>query len=119
MQSLGTFQRSAFLADHPPISRRMILTSTNTEQTLLAGTVLGTRLVDSKTTLGPWQPGATATGVLAEDITVPADGDAYAEIYIHAAVIAPRLLWADGVSASDQHTALAALRGVGIFACEG
>lgn len=119
MQSLASFQRSAFLTDHPPVSRRMILTSSGSEQTLLAGTVLGSHLVDSKTILGPWQPNTTVIGVLAEDVTVPADGDAYAEVYIHAAVVASRLLWADGVSAADQHTALAALRGIGLFACEG
>ena len=60
---------------------------------------------------------AALLGVLAEDVAIPAEGDAYALVYVHdAAVIASELIWDDGVSAADQQAALTELRKVGVFA---
>ena len=53
-----------------------------------------------------WGVVASLIGVLAEDVAIPAEGDAYALVYVHAAVIASELIWDDGVSAADQQEAL-------------
>ena len=63
-----------------------------------------------------WGVVASLIGVLAEDVAIPAKGDAYALVYVHAAVIASELIWDDGVSAADQQAALIELRKVGVFA---
>lgn len=123
MHHIETYSRAAFLKDHPPILTRMEITSTGTEFSLVAGTVMGSTTVTASntTTVGAWQPatdGKTSdlVGVLAGDVTVPATGNAYADVYTHAAVIAAELTWADGVSAADQKVALSELRKLGIFA---
>lgn len=117
MQTLATYSRVVFLKDHPPVLRRVRLTSSGEPAVLLAGSVIGETTAEGTTTVGLWKTGATPLGILAEDVTVPTAGDAFALIYEHAAVIASRLIWADGVSATDQQTAIAALRGIGIY-CE-
>jgi len=114
MKSLSNYQRRGFLKDHPPITQRVLVASTGTERTLLAGTVLG--LATGKH--DAFVVGMEASCILAEDITVPAVGDAYALAYTHAAVVTSELIWAEGVSAADQQTALAALRGKGVHASE-
>lgn len=48
-------------------------------------------------------------------VTVPATGGASVDVYIHANVVADGLLFADGVSAEDEKSALAALRTKGIY----
>lgn len=133
MQTIATYSRTAFLKDHPPVLARMELTSTGTEQTLLAGTVIGSitkttttgsgesAVTTSTTTIGAWEAagsGETAAllGVLAGDVTVPASGNAFADVYVHAAVVAEELQWADGVSATEQKTAIINLRAIGIYA---
>jgi len=100
-----------------------VLSSAGTAQTLLAGTVIAAKTVTatSTTTVGAYaKPGegetAALLGVLAEDVAIPAEGDAYALVYVHAAVIASELIWDDGVSAADQQAALTELRKVGVFA---
>lgn len=114
MQRLDSYQRPAFLKDHPPIMQRMILASTGSEEVYLAGTVLGR---DSEGNLGPWKASsAGAEGILVEDTTVPAGGGMSADVYVHASVVAQELIFADGVSAADEQTALAALRAKGIYA---
>lgn len=114
MQHLESYQRPAFLRDHPPILARMILASTGSEEVYLAGTVLGR---DADDNLGPWTAASTGVeGVLAGDVTVPAGGGASADVYVHAGVVAQELIFADGVSAADEQTALAALRVKGIYA---
>lgn len=119
MQTLQTFSRVVFLKDHPPVMRRVRLTSDGEVSTFLAGSVIGEYTTDGVTSVSLWSSGATTPlGILAEDVTVPATGDAFALIYEHAAVIASRLIWADGVSAADQQTAIAALRTVGVYASE-
>lgn len=114
MQTIGSYQRRVFVKDHPPVLQRVLIGSTGTEHTLLAGTVLG--LKDDKH--GAYTTDNDVACILAEDVTVPASGDIYALAYMHVAVIAPELVWADGVTADQQKAALKALRGVGIYASE-
>ncbi len=116
MQDLGRYQRKAFLKDHPPVAARLLIGSTGSEATLLAGSVLGLKAEDGKHYA--YTAGTQAAAILAEDVTVPASGDIYALAYLHAAVVAPELIWAESVSADQQKTALAALRGQGIYANE-
>ena len=114
MKTIATHERRTFLKDHPPVMQRMLLHSTGAEQDLIAGTVLGEK--DGK--CGEFASGAEALGILVEDTTIPADGDVYALVYVHAAVITAELTWGTGVTATEQKTALAALRGRGIYASE-
>lgn len=106
MKEIARYERRVFLKDHPPVTERVLIASSGEDRTLLAGTVLG---VDAGKH-DAWTDGKEASCVLAEDVDVPAAGDAYALAYVHAALIAPELTWADGVSATDQKTALAAQR---------
>lgn len=114
MKEIARYERRVFLKDHPPVTHRVLIASTGEARTLLAGTILG---LDSGK-YDAWTAGKEASCVLAEDVDVPASGDVYALAYVHAALIAPELVWADGVSATDQKTALEALRGKGLFASE-
>ncbi len=114
MKDIGSYQRRVFVKDHPPVLQRVLIGSTGTEHVLLPGTVLG--LKDGKH--GAYTSTADVNCILAEDVTVPASGDMYALAYMHAAVIAPELIWAEGVTAEQQKAALTALRGVGIYASE-
>lgn len=131
MHEIASYARNVFLKDHPVITRRVMLSSTGTAQTLLAGSIIAEKTVtttvsDQTTTTvttGAYaKAGSGETvamlGVLAEDVVIPASGDAYALVYIHAAVIISALVWDDGVSATDQRAALIELRKVGIFAVE-
>lgn len=114
MHHIESYQRPTFLRDHPPVMARMILTSTGNETTYLAGMVLGR---DTDGNLVQWT-GASAgvEGILAGDVTVPVSGGASVDVYIHASVVANELIFADGVSAADEQTALVALRAKGIYA---
>ena len=114
MKTIAKYERRTFLKDHPPVMQRMRLHSTGTEQDLVAGTVLGV----SGGKLGEFVAGADAQGILVEDTTIPSSGDVYALVYVHAEVIAAELTWGTGVTATEQQTALAALRGKGIYASE-
>ncbi len=129
MQEIASYKRTVFLKDHPVITQRVILSSTGSAQTLLAGTVIAAKTVgktESGATTATTMTGAYAKagegetvamlGVLAEDVSIPAEGDAYALVYVHAAVVASALVWDDGVSAADQQAALTELRKVGVFA---
>lgn len=114
MQRIEMYQRPAFLNDHPPVLTRMILSGGEEETTFPGGTVLG-RNVEG--TLGAWtKESASVAGVLAGDVTVPASGEVLADVYIHASVVMEELIFADGVSAEDKKTAIAALRAVGVYA---
>ena len=122
MQEIASYKRRVFLKDHPVVTQRVTLSSTGAARTLLAGTVIASKTVTatSPTTVGAYaQPGegesAALLGVLAEDAAIPAEGDAYALIYIHAAVIASELVWEDGLSAADQQAAILELRNIGVF----
>ncbi len=114
MKTIATHERRTFLKSHAPVLQRQLISSTGAEQFLNAGTVLGVK--DGK--LGQFATGADADSILAEDVTVPAAGDAYALTYVHAEVIASELTWADGVSAADQKAAHVALRAKGVYASE-
>ena len=114
MKTVATYERRTFLKDHPPVMQRMRLHSTGTEQDLVAGTVLGV----SSGKLGEFVTGADAQGILVEDTTIPASGDVYALVYVHAEVIAAELTWGAGVTATEQQTALTALRAKGVYASE-
>lgn len=113
MQKLANYTRPAFLGDHPPVLARMIIESDGTETTYLAGSVLGR---DSDGKLGMWtDESEEVSGILAGDVTVPVSGGASVDVYIHANVVADELIFAEGVSAADEKTALAALRLKGIY----
>jgi hypothetical protein len=114
MKNLATYQRRGFLKDHPPVTQRVLIGSTGTALTLLAGAVLGFK----ENKYGAYSADADADCILAEDIIVPESGDMYALAYMHAAVIAPELVWAEGVTAEQQKSALVALRAKGIYASE-
>lgn len=115
MKQIAAYERRAFLKDHPPILERRLIASTGAETTYLAGTVLGLKTGKHE----PWTSTSDSVAcILAEDVIVPAAGDAWALAYVHAAVIASELVWADGVSATDQKKALADLRALGLFASE-
>ena len=114
MKQIASYQRRAFLKDHPPVLARVLIGSTGTEHDLLAGTVLG--LADGKHAAFTGDTGASV--ILAEDVTVPASGDKYAQAYAHAAVVAPELLWDESVTAEQQKAALEQLRLRGIYASE-
>lgn len=111
MQKIAEKRVRPFIGDHPTIDERFLIHSTGAGHTLLAGTVMGRK--DGKT--GPWVATATPLGILMEDVAVPAAGDAWAPFYTHCEAIADGLVWADGVSAADQQTAIAELRKLGIF----
>ncbi len=114
MKEIARYERRVFLKDHPPVTQRVLIKSSGTARTLIAGTVLGVTAGKHDA----FTSASAASCVLAEDVDVPASGDAYALAYVHAALIAPELVWADGVSAADQKTALEALRGKGLYASE-
>ncbi len=114
MQRMESYQRPAFLRDHPPVLARMVLASTGEEAVYLGGTVLGR---DGEGKLGAWTAAsASVEGILAFDVTVPASGGASVDVYVHASAVGQELIFADGVSAADEQTALAALRAKGIYA---
>lgn len=114
MKTIASHERRTFLKDHPPVIVRKLISSTGEEQDLLAGTVLGVK--EGK--LGEFVPGAQADSILVADTTVPESGDVYALVYNHAEVIASELTWGEGVTATEQKTALEAFRGKGIYASE-
>jgi hypothetical protein len=116
MQHLASYQRKVFVKDHPPVFARALLASGGEEQTLLAGTVLGVT-ADGKLHVYV-DDDMLPHSILAEDAAIPASGDQYALIYVHAAVIAPELVWDESVSAAQQKTALETLRSKGIYAAE-
>lgn len=111
MQILETYQRPAFLRDHPPVLARMTITGI-AGAVLPAGSVLGR---DASGNLGLWTRDRTVAGILAADVKVSASGTAPADVYIHADVVAEELVFADGVTADEERQALAALRTVGIY----
>lgn len=115
MKKIAAYERRAFLKDHPPVLERKLIASTGSETTYLTGTVLGLKSEKHQ----PWvSTSDSAACILAEDVVVPPAGDAWALCYVHAAVIASELVWADGVSATDQKKALAELRALGLYASE-
>ena len=116
MQEIASYKRRVFLKDHPVVTQRIVLSSAGTAQTLLAGTVIAAKTVTATSATTVDGETAALLGVLAEDVAIPAEGDAYALVYVHAAVIASELIWDDGVSAADQQAALTELRKVGVFA---
>ena len=111
MQEFARYQPPAFLNDHPPVLARMNLTGIP-GTTLPAGAVLG-RTDDGE--LGLWTKDRTVTGILAGEVEVPASGNALADVYIHASVVAEELIFAEGVTDEEARQALAALRGAGIY----
>lgn len=113
MKQIDSYTRPAFLRDHPPVMARMIMASNDAETTYLAGSVLGR---DAKGSLCLWTKNCSGIeGILAGDVVVPANGGASVDVYIHASVVAEELIFAEGVSADDEKTALAALRDKGVY----
>ena len=115
MENLGRYQRRSFLKDHPPVMQRMLIASSDSEQTFLPGTVFGEKTGGK---FGPWETTDTTGCILAEDVVVPTAGDAYALCYVHAALVAGELIWPEALSATDQNVALGKLRSLGLYASE-
>lgn len=113
MQTLETYQRKAFLRDHPPVSVKVELTSQTEEQTLLAGTVLGK--TEIATGIYKAAEKEEPIGVLMEDVTIPVTGNAVASMYIHADMVQENIIFDESVSADNQKAAITALRGKGIY----
>lgn len=113
MQILETYQRKAFLRDHPPVMVKVELASQAEEQTLLAGTVLG----KTASAAGAYKAGEgeEPIGVLVEDVTVPASGNAFASMYIHADMVQENIIFDETVNAENQKKAIAKLRQQGIY----
>jgi hypothetical protein len=127
MEQIASYKRPALLKDHPPIIRRIILSSTGAEYTLLTGSVIGHQPyvapgVDNSPpavpeSVGPWTVECDrVVGVLADDVTVPASGGVSATVYVHADLNADELLFAEGTTAEQEQQALVAMRGVGLYA---
>ena len=122
METIATKSSNPFLREHPVITQRVLLTSGDEEQTLLAGSVIGKVEATTGENASPAfqglfgsKPDMEPVGILAADVTVPASGDAWGTVYVHCAALASGLLWDESLSANDQATAIAALRGVGVF----
>lgn len=126
MEIIARTSSRAFLREHPTITQRVILHSTGTEETLLAGSVIGSTsaiaaegespaVEAGKHLLFGTHPDMTPVGILQSDVTIPAAGDAWGTCYVHCAALAEELIWADGISAETQATAIAALRGLGVY----
>ncbi|MDR2821054.1 MAG: head decoration protein [Desulfovibrio sp.] len=127
MEKIATYQRPAFLKDHPPVTQRIILSSTGTAQTLVAGSVIGHQpyvapgegnvppaVLES---IGEWKPTHDrVVGVLAGDVDVPEADGVTATVYVHGAFVRDELIFAEGVTAENEKTAFAAMRGVGLYA---
>lgn len=113
MHQLETYQRKAFLRGHPPVTIKAELTSQAEEQTLLAGTVIG----KTESAVGIYKAGEGEEpfGILVEDIIVPASGNAYASLYVHADVVQENIIFDDSVNAENQKKAIAKLRGLGLY----
>ena len=116
MKKIASTERRAFLKDHPPVMERKLIASTGEEATYVPGTVLG--LKNGKYELWTTQSETKGICILAEDVIVPATGDVWALTYVHAAVLASELVWAEGVSATDQKKARGDLCAAGIYASE-
>jgi hypothetical protein len=127
METIASYKRPALLKDHPPIIRRIILSSTGVESTLLSGSVIGHQPYAAAgeqdnppaipESVGEWKPGHDrVVGVLADDVTIPVAGGVSATVYVHADLNPDELLFAEGTTAEQEQQAIVAMRGVGLFA---
>jgi len=106
------------VGDHQPIMDSVQLKSTGAEYTLESGTVLGVITAEDKhVQLDPAAADGSdaAVCVLAMDVTVPAADDEAAPVYIHGEMLEDGLIWPDGITEAEKKTAIAQLRGVGLF----
>lgn len=117
METLATIKNVPFLGEHPSIQQRVLLTSGDGETALVAGSVIGTATVEDTTTTGLYgaAENMTVVGILAEDIVVPAEGDAWATVYVHCSVRTAGLVWGEDVSATEQGEAIEQMRDLGIY----
>ena len=127
MEQIASYKRPALLKDHPPILRRIVLSSTGTESTLLTGSVIGHQPYVSPgsgnnppaipESVGEWKPAHDrVVGVLADDVTIPVSGGVSATVYVHADLNPDELLFAEGTTAEQEQQARVAMRDVGLFA---
>jgi hypothetical protein len=127
MEQIASYQRPALLKDHPPIIRRIILSSTGTEAVVLTGSVIGHQpfvaageqnnppAIPEST--GMWTPTCDrVVGVLADDVTIPASGGVSATVYVHADLNPDELIFVEGVSAEQEKQARVDMCDVGLFA---
>lgn len=123
MKTIAKQTSRVFLGDHPPITQRVLLTSTGSDEVLLAGSVIGVSEAKpaaegseaTPAACGLFAAGMTPVGILQADVELPAEGDAWGVVYVHCSAVASGLIWGDGVSADQQAAAIAALRGLGVF----
>lgn len=107
-----------FVGSHPTITKGVTLASNgSTEQTILAGTVLGKVTASGKYV--PWNPGASdgsqnAVCVLVADTVVKAAVDEPAAVYVHGNFLRAGMNWG-AAEAAQIDAAVAALEAKGVY----
>lgn len=112
------YQASNFVGGHPPVMRRQVLASAGAEAALLAGTVLGVQDASDKAVpvdFAAEDGSQKAAFILVEDVTVPAQGDAVANVYVHGEFRGKGLGWPDGATAEQKTAAVKELAARGLY----
>lgn len=116
MSQIGSTTADNLLGDHPFITKAVTLKSGAAEYP--RGTVLGK--VTASGLYVPVAPAAEdgsekAVGVLTETMTVTADADEPAVMYVHGALRTAHLVWPDGTTDAQKTAAMAELQAVGLY----
>ncbi|GAB6178072.1 head decoration protein [Desulfobaculum senezii] len=116
--NVQSYQAANFVGGHPPVMRKQVLASTGVDVDLVAGTVLGVVTLSGKAV--PLAPAAddgsqSAAFILVEDVTVPAQGDAVVNVYVHGEFRRAGLAWPDGITQDQQDTAAKELAARGLY----
>ena len=117
MQVLS-YQAPNFVGKHPPVMRPQVLASTGAELELKAGAVLGiVTASDKAVVLAPAaEDGSQAAAlILVEDVTVPAAGDAVANVYVHGEFRRAGLAWPVGITDAQKTAAVKELAALGLY----
>lgn len=113
-----SYQAPNFVGGHPPVMRRQVLASTGADVELAAGAVLGVVAATGKAV--PLAPGADdgsqqAALILVEDASVPAAGDAVANVYVHGEFRLRGLGWPQGATPEQVDAAVLELAARGLY----
>ncbi|WP_461210402.1 head decoration protein [Desulfocurvus sp. DL9XJH121] len=113
-----SYQAPNFVGGHPPVMRRQVLASTGAELELAAGVVLGVvSATDKAVVLAPAAEDGSqqAAAILVEDVTVPAAGDAVANVYVHGEFRRAGLGWPAGATTEQVDAAVKELAASGLY----
>lgn len=113
-----SYQAPNFVGNHPPVMRPQVLASTGADVDLAAGTVLGVvTAADKAAVLAPAADDGSQTAalILVEDVTVPATGDAAANVYVHGAFRRAGLVWPEGATPAQIDAAVKDLAARGLY----